>query len=166
MAANFEAVAVNGSAWRAAVVPIEANSQKEVKIQRRSQALYKWGKVKMNTVELAKKVETEIYEFLIVASFFDYENGEADSPSREEVPTVEVFKHIESTFDNARLYGNATITARFFNSIISDMKRVGIIGTARGGEVVFLSPYSWKTELRKRKFAVDAQETSAKAGGE
>ena len=39
-----------------------------------------------------------------------------------------------------------------FNKIIGDMKKAGIIGTAKGGEVVFLSNAAW--ELHQAKQAV------------
>jgi hypothetical protein len=35
---------------------------------------------------------------------------------------------------------NTQITARDFNGIVQSMKRAGIVGTARGGDIIFLSP--------------------------
>jgi hypothetical protein len=37
-------------------------------------------------------------------------------------------------------------TAAHFNKTISDLKRAGIVGTAKGGEVVFLSDPAWKLQ--------------------
>lgn len=35
--------------------------------------------------------------------------------------------------------GAGAVTAQQFNRLIADMKRAGVVGTAKGGEVVFLS---------------------------
>lgn len=35
------------------------------------------------------------------------------------------------------------VTSGFFNKVIADMKRTGIIGTTKGGEKVFLSEAAW-----------------------
>lgn len=93
----------------------------------------------MNTPELAKAVEKTIYDYLVDLCFFPL------PPCRAEIARVQLYIYVES-----RLRSHGIITTGFFNGIISDMKRAGVIGTARGGEAVFLSEYSWKLEYDKR----------------
>ena len=45
-------------------------------------------------------------------------------------------------------------TAAQFNKAVGDMKKAGVIGTARGGEVVFLSNAAW--EMHKAAPAVNS----------
>lgn len=48
-----------------------------------------------------------------------------------------------------------TMTAQFFNRVVADMKRAGIVSTPRGGEFVVITTSA---------YLQDAQKESAKAG--
>jgi hypothetical protein len=119
-------------------------------------------KTKMHTVELAKKIEKAIYDYLVEFHF-------SSSPNLENIATVLVYKHVDAL---SQLYPGVIVTTRFFNTVVSDMKRVGLIGTAKGGEVMFLSDYSWGQERDKRnqngeldKLRQEIAEYPAKDGG-
>lgn len=96
----------------------------------------------LSTAEVAKKVEQAIYEGLVGESFI------SGVPERIEVKTVVLYETVQ-----VLVGGRAVVTAGFFNKILSDMKRAGIIGTARGGEVAFLSQHSFDRELRNHRGA-------------
>ena len=96
----------------------------------------------MFPAQVAKKVEEIIYDNLVGESFMSL------VPERIEVKTVVLYDTVQTLVGE-----RAVVTAGFFNKIVSDMKRAGVIGTARGGDVAFLSQHSFDRELLKRRGA-------------
>jgi len=103
-----------------------------------------------DTAYLAQLVESRIREYL------------TEVRERNEVSGVSMFD-LFTRFGGEVVYRTRyapiertdIVTSGFFNRIIADMKRAGIIGTAKGGERVFLSDAAWTLHLQK---------ASAKAG--
>ena len=89
------------------------------------------------TPTAAKTVEEVIYENLVGESFIGL------VPERIEVKTAVLYDTVKIVAGNR----GVVVTAGFFTKIVSDMKRAGVIGTARGGEVAFLSQHSFNREL-------------------
>lgn len=85
----------------------------------------------MNTVELARQIENSIRLTLLAARFRDLPDYT--------VPRLFVYDHVMKTHGK-----HGIITTGFFSRIIADMKKTGIIGTAKGGEVLFLTEAYWK----------------------
>ena len=55
------------------------------------------------------------------------------------VPRLLIYDHVIKAHGR-----DGVITTGFFSRIVGDMKRTGIIGTAKGGEVLFLTNAYWK----------------------
>src|ERR1017187_5788579 len=89
------------------------------------------GKGKMNTAELARAIENSIKLMLYAARL--------SRPKDYTVSRLSVYDHVIKFHSK-----NGVITTGFFSRIIGDMKRTGIIGTAKGGDVLFLTDAYWK----------------------
>ena len=85
----------------------------------------------MNTAELARKIEQSIILMLVAARF--------RNPNDHPVPRLFVYDQIMNMHRR-----EGVITTGFFSRIVGDMKRTGIIGTAKGGDVLFMTDAYWK----------------------
>lgn len=103
----------------------------------------------MNPVLLAKEVERKIHDRL-----FDAKNQlfvtKAGSGT---VSRFDLFKFVEGSVwvttpapDFRQIYVGE-VTSGVFNRILADMKRAGVIGTAKGGDVVFLTDVAYNYSL-------------------
>jgi hypothetical protein len=105
-----------------------------------------------DTAYLAQQTESRIREYLTEVR----ERNEVSS-----VPVFDLFAKFggEVSYRNPHTFQlqprRGLITSGFFNRIIADMKRAGVIGAVKGGERVFLSDAAWALHLQK---------ASAKAG--
>lgn len=79
-------------------------------------ALYKWEKCMNLSNSHVRALEEQVRSFLY----------NANAP----VLNFALFTSLQSA---------GAITAQQFNRLIADLKRAGVVGTARGGEVIFLS---------------------------
>jgi len=86
--------------------------------------------------ELAKKVENEILSFLITSEDMDRTNGRRVRVNGDSEYPGET--RLTMYFAICRRL-DIEITSRFFNEVITDMKKVGLLKTAKDGEQVFLS---------------------------
>src|SRR5271169_3041911 len=80
---------------------------------------------------IASKVESAILRYLIILEGLGRIHGKSAESCG--APRLELFQA------TARATG-ITLTAGYFNRTIDDMKTVGLLGTAKGGQVVFLTP--------------------------
>lgn len=55
------------------------------------------------------------------------------------------------------------IPVAVFNKTIGDMKRVGIIGTCKGGEEVFLSNAAWELHVKEEAWRAPSEESTTPA---
>ena len=67
-----------------------------------------------------------------------------DRPDNYTVSTFSLFTFVT--------HANSGVTAAEFNKAVGDLKRAGVVGTAKGGELVYLSNAAW--ELRQQVKAV------------
>jgi hypothetical protein len=93
----------------------------------------------MYVVELAKKVENAITLHLIAARLAN--------PEDYTISRLYVYDFVVKEYSK---YG--IITAGFFSRIVGDMKKTGIIGTAKGGDVLFVSDAYWELSGSKGLF--------------
>ncbi len=93
----------------------------------------------MHTVELAKKIENVIKLHLIGARLA--------KPEDYTIPRLYIYDFVVREYSK---YG--IITTGFFSRIVGDMKKTGIIGTAKGGDVLFVTDAYWELSGSKERF--------------
>lgn len=93
----------------------------------------------MHVVELAKKVENAIALHLIAARLAN--------PEDYTIWRLYIYDFVVKEYSK---YG--IITAGFFSRIVGDMKKTGIIGTAKGGDVLFVTDAYWELSGSKAAF--------------
>jgi hypothetical protein len=93
----------------------------------------------VHSSELAKKIENAVTLQLIGARWH--------SPVNYTIRRLFVYDFILKEYSK---YG--IITAGFFNRIIDDLKKAGIVTTAKGGEVLFVSDAYWQLSGNEDRF--------------
>jgi hypothetical protein len=106
---------------------------------------------------IAQKIETTVRDVLHLKRVaFNGLDGEAEIADSIKTMypgdgyTVTVFKLYTLIQRDAKRSGYS-VTAHFFNRVLADMKRVGVIGTAKGGEVAFLSDAAFEQNEKERQ---------------
>jgi len=112
---------------------------------------------RLRSFELAKKIEDYILWKLTCSHLNAHESGKPEYDIHEK--RFDVYSHFlklaELERNSTIAVGNyeyQTLTAGFFNRIVDDMKRVGLIGTAKGGSILYLTGAS-----RKKMLAWDSE---------
>lgn len=75
-----------------------------------------------------------------IRKFLTVQRG--NHPRDYTVTTLVLYTIIEKTFGS---------TAGQFNKTIGDMKKAGIVSTAKGGEIIFLSHDAWEMHVNSHK---------------
>jgi hypothetical protein len=121
------------------------------------------------TAEVAYEVEKCVryalhMKRLVVTQEPDPENIGLFNTMRElytgEGYTVTVFTLYSTVQERARIDGYI-VTAQFFNHVLADMKKAGIVGTAKGGEVAFLTEAAFEQDERERLQRVAARKVKS-----
>jgi hypothetical protein len=81
------------------------------------------------------KVEDTIRERLI----------EACMSRKDPSATIAMLEMYQAAVSNV-----STVTAREFNGIVQSMKRAGIVGTAKGGDIIFLTRGAYTVYVQPR----------------
>lgn len=82
-----------------------------------------------------------------------------ENPDRYCVPMLLLYSWMANAASGVRwgpYYKTGEITAAVFNKAIGDLKKVGIVRTAKNSAGVFLSDDAWEMYLAKKKLAPTA----------
>jgi hypothetical protein len=99
---------------------------------------------------LAREVEKQIHDILL--NFKMQGDGT--------MLRFDLYKRVERNYNS----GFGVVTSGFFNHIIADMKKAGIVGTCNGGDRVFLTDVAFKYAIDKAA-AKKATERAGDNGG-
>jgi hypothetical protein len=116
--------------------------------------------------ELAKKIEDYILWKLARNHIEARKNNKPEHDIHEK--RVDVYNHFTKLSELERKteyvagdYQYQILTAGFFNRVVDDMKRAGLIGTAKGGSIIYLTEESRKEWIDSEKTCSDAVKAGA-----